>query len=78
MSRHTDRETEATSVILELDFQGDEIAEQMVRIKRRVWADDPTDLSSSLHYEVTEQLEGGEPAGPDGPTSRRPLDGCSP
>jgi hypothetical protein len=39
-------------VVLDIDFQGDEIPETTTRIRRRVWADDPGDLSSALHYEV--------------------------
>ena len=52
-ARHTDPVTSASTVVLELEFQGDEIAESTQRIRRRVWAVDPDDLSSSLHYEVT-------------------------
>lgn len=52
VSRYTDRETGASSVVLDIDFQGDEIPETTTRIRRRVWADDPGDLSSALHYEV--------------------------
>lgn len=53
ISRHTDPVTKATTVALELEFQGDEIGDQRVRIRRRVWAHDPDDLASLLHYEVT-------------------------
>ena len=52
-SRHTDPTTSASSVVLELEFMGDEIAESTRRIRRRVWADDPDNLTSPLHYEVT-------------------------
>lgn len=52
VSRHTDPTTQATSVVLDLDVQGDEVAESTTRIRRRVWADDPNDLASALHYEV--------------------------
>lgn len=51
-TRHTDAVTGATTVTLELDFQGDEIAETTIRLRRRIWADDPNDLASALHYEV--------------------------
>jgi hypothetical protein len=64
MSRHTDSVTKATTVVLDLDFQGDEIAEQTVRINRRVWSDDPTDLASPMHYEVTRVDGFGEPSDP--------------
>ena len=71
VSRHTDRETGASSVVLDIDFQGDEIAETTTRIRRKVWADDPDDLSSAMHYEV-EIMEAG--AGSDDPehTGMRP------
>ncbi|MGO8873693.1 MAG: AAA family ATPase [Acidimicrobiales bacterium] len=52
ISRQTDPVSLATTVNLELDFQGDEIAERTVKIRRRVWADDPEDLTSALHYSV--------------------------
>jgi len=53
LNSHTDPATLATTVTLDLDFQGDEIAERTVQIRRRVWADDPEDIGSALHYEVT-------------------------
>jgi hypothetical protein len=56
LSRHTDRTTQTSSVVLELDFQGDEIPETTTRVRRKVWSDDPDDLGSALHYEV-EQVE---------------------
>ena len=52
ISRQTDPITLASTVTLELDFQGDEIAERTVRIRRKVWADDPEDIGTALHYEV--------------------------
>jgi hypothetical protein len=52
VERRTDPATKATTATLDLDLQGDEVAEQTVRIVRRVWADDPDDLASALHYEV--------------------------
>jgi hypothetical protein len=51
-SRHTDAETKATTVVAELDVIGGEIPDQKFRIKRTIWADDPDDLDSSLHYQV--------------------------
>lgn len=50
--RQTDSETMATTVAAVLAFTGDEIAEMEFRLRRKVWADDPDDLSSALHYEV--------------------------
>ena len=64
VNRHTDEETKATTVTLDLDLQGDEIAETTRRIVRRVWADDPDDLSSPLHYEVGEVPAFAEPSDP--------------
>ena len=65
ISRHTDVESQATTVVLDLDFQGDEIADRTVRIKRRVWADDPHDLASALHYEVSTVEAFSAPTDPD-------------
>jgi hypothetical protein len=52
VSRHTDRETGGSSVVLDLDFQGDEIPESTTRIRRKVWTDDPDELGSPMHYEI--------------------------
>lgn len=72
ISRHTDRDTKASTVVLDLDFQGDEIAESTTRIRRRVWTDDPEDLMSPLHYEV-DLVESGDSYQDDGfrPSTRR-------
>lgn len=64
VSRQTDPATQATSVVLDLDMQGDEIAERTVRIKRRVWVDDPEDLTSPMHYEVIQVEETFTPVDP--------------
>lgn len=63
--RHTDEATMATTVTLELAFVGDEIPDTELRIRRKVWAEDPDDLASPMHYEV-ERLEG-KAGGPSGP-----------
>ncbi len=52
ISRHTDPLSQASDVVLDFDFQGDEIAESTICLHRRVWADDPDDLTSPMHYEV--------------------------
>ena len=65
VSRHTDRETQGSSVVLDIDFLGDEIPETTARIRRRVWTDDPDDLASAMHYEVT-KMESAEM--PDDPS----------
>lgn len=44
--------TKATTAWLSLSFQGDEIPETKLRLRRRIWADDPSSLDSPLHYEV--------------------------
>ncbi len=64
VSRDTDPHTQASTVVLDLEFQGDEIAESTVRIKRRVWVDDPDDLSSPMHYEVMESQGFKKPTDP--------------
>jgi len=64
LHRHTDPETRATSVTLELDFQGDEVPETTIRVVRRVWAEDPDDLASPLHYEVAAVEAHGEASDP--------------
>lgn len=52
ITKHTDKATKTTSVVLDWDFEGDEIADTTLRVKRRVWAEDPDDLNSPMHYEL--------------------------
>lgn len=52
LSRHTDQATQASDVLTKLDFIGGQIADQSWRIRRRIWAAQPDDLNSPLHYEV--------------------------
>jgi hypothetical protein len=52
MTKHTDKTTGTTSVVLEWDFEGDEIPDTSLRVKRRVWSDNPDDLASPMHYEL--------------------------
>jgi hypothetical protein len=52
ISRHADSATRGSSVVLDIDFQGDEIPETTTRIRRKVWTDDPNDLASAMHYEI--------------------------
>ncbi len=57
------RRTEAgglTEVLLRWEYIGGEIPDQSFRVRRRVWADDLSDLSSALNYEieVTEEMDG--------------------
>ena len=45
-------------VTLRWEFTGGEIADTAFRTRREVWTDDPTDLSSPMHYEVEVTEEG--------------------
>jgi hypothetical protein len=63
----------STTATLRLTFEGDEIPETELRLRRRVWADDPDDLSSALHYSV-EVLEGTSEAASTGNGSLRPAE----
>lgn len=49
-----------SEVTLKWEFTGSEIPETEFRIVRRVWADDPEDLGSPLHYAVTVTDEGSD------------------
>ena len=71
--RHTEA-TRATVVTLAWEFVGDEIPETELRVRRRVWADDPDDLASPLHYDV-ERLDDARAAADDGmrPATKRVL-----
>ena len=60
--RATDPATGASTVVLSVELRGGELADQQFRVRRRVWADDPTDLASALHYQV-EVLPDDAPAG---------------
>lgn len=52
VTKHTDPETKRTDVVLEWGFEGDEIPDEELRIRRRVWSDDPNSLTAPMHYEV--------------------------
>lgn len=41
-----------SEVILGFELVGGEIADQTLRVRRKVWADDPADLGSALRYTV--------------------------
>jgi hypothetical protein len=63
--RATDPTTGASTVVLGVELRGGELADQAFRVRRRVWADDPADLASPLHYTVEvlpDQEQGGDPA----------------
>jgi hypothetical protein len=53
LSRNTDPDTKATTVLVELDVIGGEVPDQTYRLRRHIVADDPDDLDSPLHYTVT-------------------------
>jgi 5S rRNA maturation endonuclease (ribonuclease M5) len=76
-SKTTDKATRATQAVLDWEFEGDEIPEMETRTMRRVWSDDPDDLNSAMHYEITEvDMDDEEEGDPDGysPSVRRVLD----
>jgi hypothetical protein len=50
--RTTEPDSQASDVLLGAEFLGGEIPEQRFGLRRRVWADDPEDLASALHYQV--------------------------
>lgn len=58
ISKNTDPVTKASNVTLAFTFVGDEIPDTEQRFRRTVWADDPDDLNSPMHYTV-EALEAG-------------------
>lgn len=51
-TKSTDKTTRATTAILDLEFEGDEIPETEIRFRRTIWSDDPDDLAAPMHYEV--------------------------
>jgi hypothetical protein len=60
LSRHTDIAAGKTTVLTRLDVIGGEVPDQSLRVLRVIWADDPDDLDSPLHYQVT--VEAADPA----------------
>jgi hypothetical protein len=54
----------ASTVVLAFEVVGGELADTGFRVRRRVWAEDPADLASRLHYAV-EVLADETPAGDD-------------
>jgi len=51
--RTTEPDSTASNVLLGAEFVGGEIPEQHFGLRRRVWADDPDDLASALHYQAS-------------------------
>lgn len=56
LNSRTDKETQETTVRLKWMFKGDEIPETETTIVRRVYAEDPEDLNSPMHYSI-EQVD---------------------
>lgn len=54
-----DPHTRKSTAVLQMQFQGDEVAEPSAAFRREVWADDPDDLNSPLRY-VIAPMGGGE------------------
>lgn len=73
LSRYTDPGTLATTVLSRLDVIGGEIADQSIRLHRIIWADDPDDLDSPLHYETTVLEDDAAAAGDDMPPGKANL-----
>lgn len=63
VSRRTDPQTQATTVLTELDVQGGEVPDQSIRVRRVIRAEQPGDLDSPLHYAVDEPSGGSERSG---------------
>jgi hypothetical protein len=73
-SRRTEPDR-ATVVVLAWQFRGDEIPDTDLRLRRRVWADDPDDLGSPLHYTIEPVDDDATDISDDGlsPSTRRVL-----
>lgn len=52
LTRSTDPETLATTVLAELEVIGGEVPDRTLRVRRVIRAEDPEDLDSPLHYTV--------------------------
>jgi hypothetical protein len=49
----SDPVTRKTVVLQNWEIKGDEVMTEDFAVERTVWVDDPTDLSSTMHYELT-------------------------
>lgn len=63
---------DASVVTLDWEIVGNSVADSTLRVRRRVWADDPADLGSPLHYEL-ELLEDDDHDDDHSPAQRRTL-----
>ncbi len=52
LNSRTDKDTQETTVRLKWMFKGDEIPETDFTLVRRIYAEDPEDLNSRMHYSV--------------------------
>lgn len=72
-SRETDLNHKMSSVVrLDVEISGGELADLSFSVRRTVWSDDPDDLSSPMHYEVTASPLAASTAGASGRASRTP------
>lgn len=64
------REVDGAATVVDLDwtFTGDEIPDTTMKLRRRVWADDPDDLASPMHYEIEPIVAEPKTSTWDGPT----------
>lgn len=51
-SSSSDAVTKSSTVLLRMEIVGDELADTGITFRRQVWADDPNDLTSAMHYEI--------------------------
>lgn len=69
-SRNVDREhARGSDVVTVLSVIGGEVPEQSLRVRRRIWADDPDDLDSPLHV-LTETTDVADEFAEDGRDGR--------
>ena len=59
----------STTVTLNWTFTGGEIGHHELTVRRTVWAENPEDLTSPMHYDIIEVVDG---------EARDPLDQVSP
>jgi AAA domain len=52
IDKRTDKATQMSTVLVELQAIGGEIPDGRFAFERKVWVDDPNDLKSRMHYEV--------------------------
>ena len=64
-NRRTNAETGETQMRTDLDIIGGEISDHTIRLERRIWSDDRTDLNAQLHVETVvlppDDVGSGEP-----------------